>query len=122
MTNLSLIRLFSFFVDCFSISDYKDCVEARDMAKNGTGNATYTDAIYHLGRCITEQKDLDKIRNNLTHFYSCKLDDGTGGDGVYISETECVSANRTGEITELFDIPNKIRKTGRKNPQTAAFS
>ena len=99
-----------FFPVCFSISDYKDCVEARELALNGTGNATYANAIYHMGQCLTEESQMDEIRANLTHFYECKLNETEMG--VYINATECVEASKASEIKELFDIPNKIRKTG----------
>ena len=98
------------FLVCFSVSDYKNCTEARDAARNGTGDSIYENAIYHMGKCVTNQTDFEKIRSNLTHFYACKLEDKE--TGVFLNETECVSADRASEITELFDIPNGIRKTG----------
>lgn len=105
---------------CFSITDYTNCTAMR---KN---NSDYKGAIYHMGKCINNEEDMDKIWNNLTHFYACEQTIETynvDGDkcsgvknsskipGVFINNKECVDPDRADEITKLFDIPSKIRKT-----------
>ncbi|TRY73528.1 hypothetical protein TCAL_03333 [Tigriopus californicus] len=108
------------FTVCFSITDYKNCLELRD---NSTENS---DAIYHMGRCLSNDDDLAKIRDNLTHFYGCTFEekfynnplDKTDGvnytlpkPGIYLNSTDCVEAGRENEIQSLFDIPNSKRRT-----------
>ena len=77
---------------------------------NGTGDSLYANAIYHKGQCLTKEADFSSIRNNLTYFYACKLNENE--TGVFVGEKECADQSRAGEITQLFDIPNSIRKTG----------
>lgn len=107
---------------CFSITDYKDCIELR---KNATENS---DVIYHLGKCLSNEDDLALIRANLSYFYGCTYEekfynnplDKTEGvnytmakPGIFLNTTNCVEADREDEIQALFDIPNSKRRTGK---------
>ena len=83
---------------CFNINDYKNCTEAR---VNGTISQ---DAIYFLGRCLTQDEDLQKIRNNVSFYYDCGPD-----NEVYISPDTC--GNLTSFPEKLFDLPFEKRET-----------
>ncbi len=79
------------------------------MALRENGTSGFEDAIYHMGKCLNDSDSQELVRNNATHFYQCKLEDGT--PGVYINATSCVDSSRAGEIVDLFDIPPGARKT-----------
>ena len=103
---------------CFSINDYKNCSELR------ANNSDYRNAVYHLGQCITDPSLLQGIVDNATHFYGCTVEAQEGQEnaadaekkpGVYVNEKECVALDEgaVGRIDKPFDIPFKLRKTGR---------
>lgn len=94
------------FSVCFSISDFKNCT---DMRENGTISSN---AIYHLGRCLVDQKDFDIIQNNKTAYYACTYEDTEGKtlDGLYFNATNCGSSDKFPD--NIFDIPTPLRKSG----------
>jgi len=121
--SVELTLSLSLFAVCFSITDFKNCTQLRE---NGT--AGFENAIYHMGKCITDQSELDLIFANVSHFYKCERDViheyNVEGDicsgvknkpkepGVFIEEGgECVAPDQAGNIDKLFDIPPSIRKT-----------
>ena len=86
------------FSDCFNINDYRNCTDAR---LNGTISEN---AIYFLGRCLTEEdEDYKKIQNDIGLYYNCSETE------VYINSSHC------GDIEDfpdfLFDIPNDKRES-----------
>ena len=83
---------------CFNINDYRNCTDAR---LNGTISEN---AIYFLGRCLTEEDtDYELIQNDIGFYYNCSATE------VYINSTHC------GDIEDfpdkLFDIPNGRRES-----------
>ena len=83
---------------CFNINDYRNCTDAR---LNGTISE---DAIYFLGRCLTEEDtDYQTIQNDIGFYYNCSATE------VYINSSHC------GDIEDfpdkLFDIPNGRRES-----------
>ena len=90
--------LFIFFSDCFNINDYRNCTDARL-----NGNIS-ENAIYFLGRCLTEEdEDYKKIQNDIGFYYNCSETE------VYINSSTC--GNITYFPDELFDIPNDLRQS-----------
>ena len=84
--------------------------------------------IYHNGRCLYTSEDLQTVRNNATFFYSCQykepnyvqvsdqcsvINDYTKRKGVYINENDCVRYDGNYIPEKLFDIPVKLRRTGK---------
>lgn len=50
------------------------------------------------------------IRNNLTHYYGCKINNSSG---IFLTTSSgCQPIEKVGEIKELFDIPKPLRVTG----------
>ena len=93
-----------FFISvCFNINDYKNCTEAR---VNGTISQ---DAIYFLGRCLTQDEDLQKIRNNISFYYDCGIPENYTENEVYITPDTC--GNLTEFPEKLFDLPFEKRET-----------
>ena len=37
-----------------------------------SGDPAFADAVYHMGKCITDPEDLRTIMSNVTTFYKCK--------------------------------------------------
>jgi len=83
---------------CFNINDYRNCTDARL-----NGNIS-ENAIYFLGRCLTEEdEDYKKIQNDIGFYYNCSETE------VYINSSTC--GNITYFPDELFDIPNDLRQS-----------
>jgi hypothetical protein len=55
---------------CFSIAEYKDCVEMRD---NGNYSGPVA-PIYHRGKCTNDPADFEAIRADLQFYYGCNYE------------------------------------------------
>ncbi len=53
---------------CFSVNEFKDCITLRE-----NNSIEYSNAIYHLGKCVTNQTELDRIMANVTKYYAVSL-------------------------------------------------
>lgn len=95
---------------CFNINGFRNCSDSRE---NGT---IPENSIYYMGKCLTDDKDLEQIKDNFTYFYGCeyKDDNGIGLSGMYYNETHCGADELfpgypNPGIEDLFDIPVDLR-------------
>jgi len=101
---------------CFSFSGYKDCEELR---LNQTAAGIENNIIYLNRTCIQDPAVLKLVRGDLPTWYGSekKLNDSCEADCtmvpcIYTNTTYCDAAEGAIEnITKLFDIPVKLRKS-----------
>ena len=76
------------------------------------------ESIYFLGKCLTNQTELDQVRDDVANIYNCtglyvEGDANWKNGSVFISETTCGEMDEfpldaSGKF-QLFDIPLKLR-------------
>jgi len=107
---------------CFSITDYKNCTDQRLEKIDGKTNTAYNPNVIYINHTCLDVIGQENIRKNLVKWYGSekeieKLDNMNKTikmkvPCIYINTTYCnetVGAKES--ITDLFDIPVKIRKS-----------
>jgi len=99
---------------CFSFSGFKECEELR---MNRTAENITNNIIYLNRTCIEDEKSLDIVRSNLTHWYKSTKEIEINGSKtivpcIFTNTTYCdESPGAENSIERLFDIPVSLRKS-----------
>merc|ERR1711953_1621918 len=99
---------------CFSFSGFKECEELR---LNRTAENITNNIIYLNRTCIEDEKSMDIVRSNLTHWYKSTKEIEINGSKTTVP---CIFTNTPYcddspgaelSINRLFDIPVSLRKS-----------